>query len=134
MPTPSISEAEWQVMRALWDEGPATAGEVVARVHAANGTRRRGRHARTDKTMLGRLVRKGAVDSTADAGNRFVYRAKVTRDACIRLESRSFLTRVFDGAAAPALVHLLEQNRLPVEEIDRLRKLLDDAARKGTKR
>jgi BlaI family penicillinase repressor len=92
--------------------------------------------------MLGRLVRKGAVDARdADDGNSrgFVYRAAVTRDACVRQESRSFLARVFDGAAAPAMVHFLEQNRLPPEEIERLRKLLDDAAtnastRKGGKR
>src|SRR5438552_990360 len=133
MPMPSISDAEWQVMKALWDGGPATAGEVVARVEA-EGPRRRW-HARTVKTMLGRLVRKGAVDATsgADASSRFIYRAKVTRDACVRVESRSFLARVFDGAAAPALVHFLEQNRLPPADIERLRTLLDEAARKGKK-
>jgi BlaI family penicillinase repressor len=128
---PTISDAEWQVMKALWDGGAATAGEVVARV-AAQGHRW---HARTVKTMLGRLVRKGAVESRDAAGNRsFTYKAKVSRDACVRRESRSFLARVFDGAAAPALVHFLEQNRLPPEEIDRLRQILDESQRKGGKR
>ena len=138
MAMPTISDAEWQVMKALWDGGAATAGDVVARVQVENPRW----HARTVKTMLGRLVRKGAVDARdLDDSNRgFVYRAAVTRDACVRQESRSFLARVFDGAAAPAMVHLLEQNRLPPEEIERLRKLLDDAAasaaatRKGGKR
>jgi BlaI family penicillinase repressor len=127
---PTISDAEWQVMKALWDGGPATAGEVVARV-VAQGHRW---HARTVKTMLGRLVRKGAVESIEAQNRSFTYKAKVSRDACVRRESRSFLARVFDGAAAPALVHFLEQNRLPPEEIARLRQILDEAQRKGGKR
>jgi BlaI family penicillinase repressor len=72
------------------------------------------------------------VESTVD-DKRFIYRAKVSRQACIKQESKSFLARVFDGAAAPALVHLLEQATLPAEEIERLRKLLDEKKNRGAK-
>jgi hypothetical protein len=52
----------------------------------------------------------------------------------VRRESRSFLSRVFNGAAAPAVLHLLSQceaddfKKLPPEEIERLRHLLDEAS------
>jgi BlaI family penicillinase repressor len=128
MKPPIISDAEWNVMKALWDGGPASAGELVDRVQSA-GHRW---HSRTVKTMLSRLVRKGAVEAQPD-GKRFVYRAMVSREVCVRHESKSFLARVFDGATAPALVHFLEQTRLPPEEIERLRKLLQDSEQKRGK-
>ena len=56
------------------------------------------------RQVLNRLVGKGAVDFRPE-GKKYLYRAKVTRDACVRRESRSFLSRVFNGAAAPAVLH-----------------------------
>ena len=64
-------------------------------------------------------------------GRHYVYRAKVGRDACVRQETRSFLSRVFDGAVAPAVVHFIEQSRLSPEELRQLRQLLDDAGKEG---
>jgi BlaI family penicillinase repressor len=124
---PQISDAEWEVMKAIWDAGDAlTAGEVVQRMEA-QGTHWR---PRTIKTLLARLVQKGAVRTDADtAANRtFRYRAAYTREACVKQESRSFLHRVFDGDVAPALLHFLKSSNLSRQEIDRLKQLLDDEA------
>ena len=57
----------------------------------------------------------------------------MTREACARLESRSFLSRVFDGDVAPALLHLLKSADLSPAEIDQLKRLLDEASRGGRK-
>jgi BlaI family penicillinase repressor len=123
---PQISEAEWAVMEAVWDagDGGLTAGEVV-QLLADRGT---SWAPRTIKTLLARLVQKGAVAPEAD-GRRYLYRAKVARDAVVRRESRSFLSRVFGGAVAPAVVHLLEDANLSPQEIDQLRQLLDREGR-----
>jgi len=120
---PAITEAEWHLMKRLWDaEGQwLMAGEIVEPV-----ARERKIHHRTARTLLSRLVKKGAVETRPDDfGNR--YRAKVGRDAVARAESRSFLSRVFDGKAAPALVHLLQEShdQLSAGEIAELRKLLE---------
>ncbi len=123
---PSITDAEWHVMKVLWDRAGQwlPAAEVVEPV-----SRERQIHHRTARTLLTRLVKKGAVEARADAagGSAYQYRAKVTRDAVVRAESRSFLSRVFDGEAAPALVHLLDQNRdrLSAEQLQELRELLN---------
>jgi BlaI family transcriptional regulator, penicillinase repressor len=132
------------VIQVLWDwqdqhKGPGeggardaglTAGEVVDAVAA------RQRWApRTTKTLLNRLVQKKAVDVTVD-GRRYLYRARVARDAVVRRESRSFLSRVFGGAVAPAVVHLLEHSDLTPQEIEHLRQILDRESKgdKGTGR
>jgi BlaI family penicillinase repressor len=126
--TPQISDAEWEVMKSVWDHGPLTAGEVVARLEAETHWR-----PRTIKTLLARLVRKGAVktEPLPGATRAFQYRAAVTRDACARIESRSFLSRVFDGDVAPALLHLLKSADLSSTEIDQLKRILDAAPRNG---
>lgn len=116
---PQISDAEWLVMAVIWDRGPSTAQEVVAALHEAGEDW----HARTIKTMLNRLLKKGALAADAE-GNRYVYRAAVKREACVRAESRTFLHRVFGGDAMLAMVHLAQQADLPPEELARLKQML----------
>jgi BlaI family penicillinase repressor len=69
-------------------------------------------------------VQKQAVEVRVD-GRKYLYRAAVPRDAVVRRESRSFLSRVFGGAVAPAVVHLIEHSDLTPQEIEQLRQLLD---------
>ena len=120
---PQISDAEWEVMQAVWDApSPLTAGEVVEAV-----ARVRDWAPRTTKTLLNRLVKKGAVEmrQSGDSRRQWVYRPRVARDAVVRRESRSFLSRVFGGSAAPAIAHFLEHHRLTDDEVERLRHILD---------
>jgi BlaI family penicillinase repressor len=121
---PQISDAEWDVMKVVWDHGPLTAGQIVQRLE-----HERDWAPRTVKTLLGRLVRKGAVAMYSD-DKRYLYRAKVTREASRRQESRSFLSRVFDGAVAPALVHFIKSERLSPDEIEQLKRILDENTRR----
>jgi len=122
----NISDAEWEVMRVLWAaDGPRSAGDVVGAVAAPNGW-----SPRTVKTLLNRLVRKGALGFRAE-GNRYHYFPKITRDVVVRTESRSFLSRVFGGAAGPMLAHFVNEAPLTPDEIRQLRELLERRERKG---
>lgn len=118
---PSISEAEWEVMRVLWQAGknPMTAQEIVDELAP-----RKQWSPRTVKTMLSRLVKKGALGFKAE-GKRYLYFAKVSQEQCVREESRSFIDRVFGGSAAPMLNYFVQNARLSEEEKEELRKLLD---------
>ena len=119
VPVPQISDAEWEVMKRVWELQPVPASDLVARL----GREQRWAP-RTIKTMLARLVDKGALGYEVD-GKRFLYRAKVRREACVRHESRSFISRVFGGAVAPAVVHLLTHSNLTQDELRELRRILD---------
>ena len=118
---PSISEAEWEVMRVLWQRGkdPLTAQEIVDELAP-----RKEWSPRTVKTMLNRLVKKGALGFKAE-GKRYLYSAKVSQEQCVRQESRSFLDRVFGGSAAPMLNYFVQNAKLSDQEMAELRKLLD---------
>jgi BlaI family penicillinase repressor len=120
--TPNISDAEWQVMDAVWAGSPVTANEIVDRLAEQTDW-----NPRTIKTMLNRLVRKGALGFKA-AGKHYLYEPRVSRADCVRAQSRSFLSRVFGGATGAALLHFVEEHDLSPAEIEQLKKVL---ARKG---
>jgi BlaI family penicillinase repressor len=99
--SPNISEAEWDVIKVIWDAGPLTAGQIVSALEGQKHWR-----PRTIKTLLSRLVKKGAVKAVVQ-DKRYVYRAAVTHQQAARHEARSFLSRVFDGALVPAVATFL---------------------------
>src|SRR5688572_5134769 len=115
---PNISEAEWEVMRVVWEGHPATANEIVERLAGEKDW-----SPRTVKTMLNRLVKKRALGFTEE-GKRYLYRPLVSQEECVRDESRSFLDRVFGGALGPMLNHFVRNERLSAEEIAELKRLL----------
>jgi BlaI family penicillinase repressor len=122
---PDISDAEWDVMKVVWDHGPLASGDVVRHLAAGKDWK-----PRTIKTLLARLVRKGAVAAAApQADGKVLYSARVARDALERREARGFLARVFDGAVAPALVHFIQEADLSPQQIQELKRILDQEVR-----
>lgn len=122
-PLPPISESEWDVMNVLWSaDAPLAANEVVARLSGV-----RDWSPRTVKTLLNRLINKGAL-AYEEQGKRYLYRPRVPRDQCVREETRSFLSRVFANAPGPMLLQFVAQAKLTPEEVEALKRLLD---RKG---
>lgn len=115
---PSISEAELEVMAVLWDAAPLTAAEVAERVPRA-----RGWSAATVKTLLGRLLAKGALTHEED-GRRYLYRPALERSDYVTGESRRLVDRLFGGRAAPLVAHLAEQQSLTPEDIAELEALV----------
>lgn len=114
--TPPITDAEWDVMNVLWEQSPRTAMEVAEVLQ---------RHPKTVKTLLGRLARKGVL-RYREEGNRYLYSAAIPRQRYVRDESASFIDRVFGGETTPALLHFVRSSRLSQEEIDELRRILDE--------
>ncbi len=116
-----LSDGEWKVMEAVWAGGAVTARDV----HDAVGPGTAWAYT-TVKTMLDRLVRKGALAVRRD-GPAGVYEARVTRAAARGTAVRGLVERAFDGAFAPLLHHLVEGRTLSPREREDLRRLLDDA-------
>ena len=121
-PRPRISDAEWIVMKALWQQAPLTANQVVDSLTGASTWK-----PRTVHTLLRRLVRKNAV-RYEKRGREHWFHPVVSARECLREESRSFLAKLFDGRPAPFLACLLEEEQLSAEEINELKRLLDEYA------
>ncbi|UAK23350.1 BlaI/MecI/CopY family transcriptional regulator [Sphingomonas nostoxanthinifaciens] len=113
-----ISDGEHVVMEVLWADAPLTAADVAGRIDPA-----RGWSDRTVKTMLGRLLAKGALSHEED-GRRYLYRPAVARADYVESESRRLVDRLFGGRAAPLVAHLAERQALSEKDISELEALL----------
>ncbi len=114
-----ISEAELQVMEALWGaDGPLTATDVAERIGPD-----RGWSLATVKTMLSRLAAKGALTHRED-GRRFFYSPAIERDAYVGSESRRFVDRLFGGRLSPLVARLAEEDVLDDEDIAAIEAIL----------
>ena len=119
-PGERISDAEHAVMEALWEKSPQTAVEVCDTVCGV-----RGWSMPTVKTLLSRLVAKGAVSTEPD-GRRFLYSPLLARDDYVGGESRRLVDRLFGGKAAPLFAHLAEAEALSDDDIAEIERLLKE--------
>jgi predicted transcriptional regulator len=119
-PVERISDAEHAVMEALWEKSPQTAVEVCDSVCGE-----RGWSMPTVKTLLSRLVAKGAVATEPD-GRRFLYTPLLARDDYVGGESRRLVDRLFGGRAAPLFAHLAEAEALSDDDIAEIERLLKE--------
>ena len=86
-----VTEAESEVLSALWRLGPLTPARLIEAVKA-----RRDWGDATVKTLLGRLMQKKAVRSEREDG-RLLYHPLVTREMYVTSEVKALMDRLFDG-------------------------------------
>ncbi|MCZ8369313.1 MAG: BlaI/MecI/CopY family transcriptional regulator [Porphyrobacter sp.] len=115
-----ITDAEHAVMEVLWDRPRQTAAEVCEEVCAE-----RDWSLATVKTLLSRLVQKGALASEPD-GRRFLYTPVVAREAYVGGESRRLVDRLFGGSAASLVAHLAETEALTDQDLAEIEALLKE--------
>ncbi|MCP5522372.1 MAG: BlaI/MecI/CopY family transcriptional regulator [Verrucomicrobiales bacterium] len=117
---PRISEAEWEVMKILWVSAPQSASDIIEALRVAD----RSWHPNTVKTLLTRLVKKGALGFERD-GRAYLYSPRVSEADCVAEVSESFLERVFGGSLAPLLAHFVDKQQLSDTELAALRRILE---------
>ena len=117
---PKISETEWEIMRVVWARHPITATDIVDDLSRHDPSW----HPKTARTLLTRLVKKGALESEL-LGRVYVYNPRVSERECVASVSRSFLDRVFGGSLKPMLAHFAEEKKLTREDLRELWDLLD---------
>jgi len=121
---PRISESEWELMKICWNCSPLSAQEIIDALASQSDW-----HPKTIKTLLNRLVKKGALGFNKD-GRAYLYHPLVAEKECVTAESASFLDRVFGGSLKPMLAHFVESRRLSPDEIEEIKKLLKGKEKK----
>lgn len=115
-----LGSAELEVLRVLWDEGPATVREVMNILH------QQGRQVAytTVLTFLTRLEQKGFVGSDkSDVA--YIYKPKLSRDRVRKSRLRSLVHQLYDGAPGPLVLQLVRQGKLSSNEIAELQALIE---------
>lgn len=125
---PRISEAEWVVMKVVWNRHPISANEIIESLDAHSEW-----NPKTIRTLVTRLVKKGALSAEKE-DRLLVYRPLVDEHSCIASESRSFLHRFFGGSLNPMMASLFETQPPSREELDQLESLLEDLRGRGNRK
>ena len=131
MDTTPISDAEAMVMEVLWGASPRSAEEVIAALADSTGWAEP-----TIKTLLNRLLNKGAISAEKD-GRRYLYSPVLRREAWVQQQSEGLLARLFGGRVAPLVAHFSERGQLTPADIAELKRLvreLDDGEEPGHER
>ena len=118
--SPNLTEAELRLMDVLWEKGSATVAEVTEAL-----PRDLGLAYNTVLTTMRILEDKGYLKHTkAKEGRAFVYRPVIDRKQASRNAVRYLLSRFYRDSAEALVLHLLQDEELGNQELQRIRLLL----------
>lgn len=126
---PKISEAELEVMKVLWVESPQTANEIIERLESTTDWK-----PKTIRTLINRLVQKEAVSYHQEKGRLYTYYPLVSQESYLQVETKSLLKRFYGAAFKPLLVNFLKEEKLSSEDINELKRILDEKAEENRRK
>ncbi|NQZ26346.1 MAG: BlaI/MecI/CopY family transcriptional regulator [Colwellia sp.] len=131
-----ISNAEFEVLEALWQNYPASANDIIAKLNesassnvnansADDKNQEKQWHDKTVKTLLNRLVKKQAINFEKQQRH-YLYSPLLEREAYTLKESTSLIERMFSGKLAPLVAGFAKKNDLNKDDINALKSLISD--------
>jgi len=115
----SPTDAELQLLRVLWENGPCTVGQVrtLLKDNPPRGYT-------TILKLLQIMTEKGLVKRD-ERSRAHVCRAAVSREQIHRNYLRHLLARVFDNSTGKLVAHALAARPVSAEELAEIRSMLD---------
>jgi BlaI family penicillinase repressor len=121
----ALTEAEWAVIKAVWEKEPCTAPDIQDALEKET----RWTYS-TVRTLMDRMVSKGVLKAVK-AGKMTLYRSVATREQAQRGELLYALKHAFNGALTPMVQCLLDTGELSEEELVKLETLIKARKRKA---
>ena len=118
--TPLLTDAELRLMTVLWDRGEATVHDVVEAL-----PRNRRPAYNSVLTTMRILEQKGYLGRDKQ-GRSHVYRPLISRGQARRQALVHMVSSLFDNSPELLLVSLLENKQLSPEDVDALKKMIDE--------
>jgi predicted transcriptional regulator len=112
-----VSKAEFEILDAIWTNHPCTAKAVIERLNHQGSW-----HEKTVKTLLGRLVKKGAI-KFEKCSRHYLYSPLIIKDEYVVKESDNFLKRLFGGKLSPLVASFAKSEKLSQNDVDELKRL-----------
>ena len=121
----NVTAAESHIMEALWERSPRTTDEIIAEVAPAQNWGEA-----TVKTLINRLLKKGAIRSARTEG-KTRYTPVLQRADYVQTESQDLLDRLFGGRLEPLVAHFARHRALKPGELERLKHLIAQIEEEG---
>ena len=126
-PNVELTEAEWSVIKAIWETEPCTAPVIQEKLLKPTGW-----HYSTVRTLMDRMVAKGVLAAKKE-GKLTIYTSVLTRAEAQRGELVYALKHAFNGALTPMVQCLLESKDLNAAELAELESMIK-AKKKSAKK
>ena len=118
--SPTLTEVELELMEVLWQKGQASVGEIVEALPEE-------RLAYSSVLTVMRILEQKGYVTHEKEGRAFIYRHLVDRAQARKNVVGYLLKRFFDNSPELLVVNLLENESLSQSEVDRLKRLIDEA-------
>lgn len=120
----ALTPAQLEIMEIVWGRGEVGVAEVWKELQARRPIARN-----TVQTTMARLHERGWLRAR-EAGNAFLYAAARPRQSVLGRMAGRLLDTAFGGSVSGLMASIVESRRLPPEEVERLRRIIDDAERR----
>lgn len=121
-----LTDLQLALLNVLWERGEASTAEVCEALKPERDLAHT-----TVATLLSRLEKRGVVAHRRD-GRHYVHRARLTRGQVRRSMVRELTEALFGGDPARLVSHLVADHDVDEEELERIRRMLDDADDEGS--
>lgn len=122
-PQRRLAPAQLEVMEVVWARGEVGVAEVWKALSERRAVARN-----TVQTTLARLHERGWLHARED-GNAFLYRAAEPRQPALARLARGLVDTAFGGSLSGLVAAIVESRRLPADEAERIRTIIDQAGR-----
>lgn len=112
-----ISDSELSIMKTLWKEAPLPSSEIAKRMDG---------NVSTLKTMLKRLLAKGAIGATPVDGRSYLYTPLVRQEDYTAQSRRHFVDKVFDGSRQAMLMNFVMEEEVTLDDLQSLIDMLKE--------
>ena len=116
--SPQLTDAEHRIMSVLWERGEASVREVTEALEADHGL------AYTTILTTMKIMAEKEYVAHRKEGRAFVYRPLLTRQGARRQALGTVLSSLFNGSPRSLAMHLVEDEKLSLEDIEALRRSL----------
>ncbi|WP_225744977.1 CopY/TcrY family copper transport repressor [Marinilactibacillus sp. Marseille-P9653] len=116
---PYITDAEWEVMRAVWANVRVTSKEVISILKGKMDWKQA-----TIKTLLGRLVEKGVLN-TEQEGRKYIYSANIEEKEAVRSFTNDIFDRICRKNVGNVIESIIKDHTLSFDDIQRIEEILE---------
>ena len=115
----NITDAEYEIMKVLWEEGEKVTSNTVC-----EKLKEKGWAYTTIATLLSRLTEKGAV-SFEKQGKAKLYTPVIQLDEYRHDETKSLIQKLYGGSVKKLVAALFENKQMTSDDIEEIKKMFD---------
>ena len=117
----NITDAELEIMKELWENKQLSLNELTEKLNEKEP-----RNKNTIKTLLYRLIEKGAVKSINKNQKENKFKANISKEKYMKKENQSFLNKLYNGNTSNMLLNFVENKEISKEELKKLIEMIED--------